>query len=85
MFGANPFLSSPTGGRNTAALADCLILSDQKGPVSGSLNFPHIDYMFKMTADRQEKDVTATVEKSEETSHETGVIPWFLSLHSPSN
>ena len=57
-----------------AALADCLILSDQKGPVSGSLNFPHIDCMFKMTADRQEKDVTAIVEKSEETSHETGMM-----------
>lgn len=30
-----------------------------------------------MTADRQEKDVAATVEKSEETSHETGVIPFI--------
>ena len=71
MFGETLFLSSSTGGRNMAALADCLILSDQKGPASASLSFPHNDCIFTMTAEKQDKDVTATVEKSEETSHET--------------
>jgi hypothetical protein len=33
--------------------------------------------MLKMTADKQEKDVATTVEKSEEISHETGVIPFI--------
>jgi len=57
-----------------AALADCLILSDQKGPASGFLKFPHINCMSKMATGRQEKDVATTVEKSEETSHETGMM-----------
>jgi len=35
MLGATPVLSSPTGGRNMAAWADCLILSDQKGSAFG--------------------------------------------------